>query len=262
MSKQSQVTNPAGGSSPRGCLSQLASTTRLVLLIGALTNPLCWLAFIITPQSALADADAGDLRGTVLIVDSDKGRSAVPGAEVRLEGSSLSIQTVTDQQGNYSFGPVAPGTYQIEVKAPGFIGSKGVTIVPGTALDIPIQLEIEAVHESVTVTGKDEPAIPTDPSGQTLIDRSAVLDAPNKYDRFDDLLPLVPGVVRGPDGLINMKGARSSQGGSLVNSASVTDPATGNTAMNLPIDVVESVKVIPNPYDPEYGRLTGAVSSV
>jgi hypothetical protein len=59
-----------------------------------------------------------------------------------------------------------------------------------------------------------------------------------------------------------MKGARSSQGGALLNSANVTDPATGNAAMNLPIDVVQSVKVVANPYDPEYGRLTGAVSSV
>lgn len=95
-----------------------------------------------------------------------------------------------------------------------------------------------------------------------MINRSTVLNAPNKYDQFDSLLPLVPGVVRGPDGLINMKGARSSQGGWLVNSANVTDPATGNAAINLPIDVVESVKVISDPYDPEYGRLTGAVSSV
>lgn len=47
-----------------------------------------------------------------------------------------------------------------------------------------------------------------------------------------------------------------------MNSSNVTDPVTGNTAMNLPIDVVESVKVIANPYDPEYGRLAGAVSSV
>ena len=76
------------------------------------------------------------------------------------------------------------------------------------------------------------------------------------------MLPLVPGVVRGPDGLINMKGARSSQAGYLVNSASATDPVTGNAAINLPIDVVESVKVIADPYDPEYGRLTGAVASV
>jgi hypothetical protein len=88
------------------------------------------------------------------------------------------------------------------------------------------------------------------------------LNAPNKQDRFDALLPLIPGVVRGPDGLIKMKGARTSQGGALVNSANVTDSVTGNAAMNLPIDVVDSVKVIANPYDPEYGRLTGAVSSV
>src|SRR4029077_13803180 len=33
-------------------------------------------------------------------------------------------------------------------------------------------------------------------------------------------------------------------------------------AINLPIDVVSSVQVISNPYDPEYGKFTGAVSSV
>jgi hypothetical protein len=59
-----------------------------------------------------------------------------------------------------------------------------------------------------------------------------------------------------------MKGARSTQGGALVNSANVTDPATGSPAMNFPIDVVSSVQVTSNPYDPQYGRFTGAVSSV
>jgi len=47
-----------------------------------------------------------------------------------------------------------------------------------------------------------------------------------------------------------------------VNSANVTDPATGGQAISLPIDVVSSVQVISNPYDPEYGKFTGAVSSV
>lgn len=59
-----------------------------------------------------------------------------------------------------------------------------------------------------------------------------------------------------------MKGARSSQGGSLVNNGNATDAVTGNASVNLPIDVVGSVKVIANPYDPEYGRMTGAVASV
>jgi len=238
------------------------STTRLLLLIAALANPFCWLPCIVTAQSALLDLKAGAVQGTVFIIDSRGARSVIAGAKVRLEGSSSSIQTVTDERGDYGFAAVAPATYQIEATAPGLVGARMVTVVSERALDVPIELKINAVKESVTVRGNDEPSISTDSSGQTAITRSTVLTAPNKYDRFDNLLPLIPGVVRGPDGLINMKGARSSQGGSLLNSASVTDPATGNAAMSLPIDVVESVKVIPNPYDPEYGRLSGAVSSV
>jgi outer membrane receptor protein involved in Fe transport len=42
----------------------------------------------------------------------------------------------------------------------------------------------------------------------------------------------------------------------------VVDPVTGNPAMSLPIDVVESAAVIANPYDPEYGRFAGAVSTL
>jgi hypothetical protein len=210
----------------------------------------------------VAGTDAGDISGTVFTVESDGERSVIPGAQVRLVGRSLSQETGTDQEGKYSFAAVPPGTYLIEAKAPGFIGIKSVTVAAGAALDVPVQMTVEAVHDSVTVTGKNDSAISTDPSGEAVVDRSAVLNAPNRYDQFDTLLPLVPGVVRGPDGLINMKGARSSQGGALVNSASVTDPATGNSAISLPIDVVQEVKVIPNPYDPEYGRLAGAVSNL
>ena len=47
-----------------------------------------------------------------------------------------------------------------------------------------------------------------------------------------------------------------------MNSTNVTDPVTGGPAINLPIDVVASVQVISNPYDPEYGRFTGAVSTI
>jgi TonB dependent receptor/Carboxypeptidase regulatory-like domain len=240
---------------------QPVSATRRLLLIATITNPFCWLPRIAAAQSASAEVKTGAVRGIAFIVGSDGSRSVVSGATVRLNGPSLSMQTATDERGSYSFTAVTPGPYQIEVKASGLVGSQAVIVVPGKSLDVPVQLKIEAVKQSVTVTAK-EPALSKESSDETVISRSTVVNAPNKYDRFESLLPLVPGVVRGPDGLINMKGARSSQGGSLVNSASVSDPATGNPAMNLPIDVVESVKVVANPYDPEYGRFTGAVSSL
>lgn len=99
-------------------------------------------------------------------------------------------------------------------------------------------------------------------SGTNTIGESAVVHMPNRDENFESLLPLVPGVVRGPNGQINMKGAHASQNGSLVNSADVTDPASGTTAINIPIDVVSKVEVLSTPYDPEYGKFTGAVSNV
>ena len=97
---------------------------------------------------------------------------------------------------------------------------------------------------------------------RSAYESNTLRDAPNANDRFESSLPLIPGVVRGPDGHINLKGARNTQSGALVNSANVTDPVTGASAINLPTDVVSSVKVVSNPYDPEYGRFTGAVSTV
>jgi len=69
-------------------------------------------------------------------------------------------------------------------------------------------------------------------------------------------------VVRGADGLIKIKGATSTQTGWLVNSANVTDPVTGEQAINLPTDVIQEVEVLPNPYDAQYGKFAGAVTTV
>jgi hypothetical protein len=203
----------------------------------------------------------GELHGSVFVVDPRSGKSVVADARVSLQGQSFYMETRTNQQGAYDFRSVPAGEYSVEARAPRLVGTVVVIVKPGAVLDVPVQLNVETVKQSVTVSAEDS-SIPVDPSRQGVVNRATVLNAPNKYDRFDSLLPLIPGVIRGPDGLINMKGARSSQGGALLNSASVTDPATGNSAVSLPIDVVESVKVIDNPYDPEYGRLAGAVSKV
>ena len=86
------------------------------------------------------------------------------------------------------------------------------------------------------------------------------LPLPN--EQLLDALPLVPGVVRGPDGQINMNGARASQSAMTVNSANVTDPVTGDFAINLPIEAIKSAQVLTNPYAAEYGKFTGGVTAV
>ena len=205
----------------------------------------------------------GSIAGEVFNIGADGQRAVVPGAHIKLNGP-VERQTESDGTGQYRFELLPAGRYTAEATAPGLAGRLSVDVATGETAAAAIPLELTTVTSSVTVTAT-ESAVPTvsDQSAQsTTISQTTVEAAPNVDEKVESLLPLVPGVVRGPDGRINMKGARSTQGGWLVNSANVTDPATGAEAMNLPIDVVSSVQVISNPYDPEYGRFTGAVSSV
>ena len=187
------------------------------------------------------------------------GASYVPGAKVTLQGPERSLQTETDADGRYTFRDIKAGTYSIDVSFPGLQAAQEITVQSSADANVDLELKPVAVTTSVTVadTASDEKV----PTVTETITEKTVADAPNANERFESLLPLVPGVVRGPDGRINLKGARNTQSGALVNSANVTDPATGSQAISLPIDVVSSVQVISNPYDPQYGNLTGAVST-
>src|SRR5499433_3367827 len=82
------------------------------------------------------------------------------------------------------------------------------------------------------------------------------------HDRFQDALSLMPGVVRGPDGLLNISGLRSNQTALTFNSANGTDPVTGEDAIELPIDAVSSVQVRGAAYAPEFGLSAGAITVV
>ena len=168
--------------------------------------------------------------------------------------------TETGERGQYSFRELEPGQYVMIASFPGLQAEEEITIAAGVALKVELELKPVSVQTSVTVSETSSDAAA--PVATETITQKTIDDAPNVNERFESLLPLVPGVVRGPDGRINMKGARNTQSGALVNSANVTDPATGSPAINLPIDVVSSVQVISDPYDPQYGKLAGAVSSV
>jgi hypothetical protein len=201
------------------------------------------------------------LQGVIRTAGASGETVVVPGAAVELVVGAVRLKTISDDKGRFSFSDVpASPQYQIEATAPGLNGSQ--TIIAGSNQSVVVDLQVDQRSDSVTVSANTS-SLDTETSSQAgEVERATVVNAPNKYDQIDALLPMIPGVVRGPDGLINMKGGRSSQGSYLVNSANVTDPVTGDDAMRLPIDVVESVKVISDPYDPEYGRLTGAVSSL
>ena len=203
-------------------------------------------------------AATGRVEGAVFVGVSS-GHAFAAGATVRLSGPVV-LETETDEHGNYTFAAVASGTYRIEAFLSGLDAAQTISVEAGKIVRAELQLKPADVKSSVTVTATGSET--KDPAPSETISEKTLRDAPNVNERFESSLPLVPGVLRGPDGHINLKGARNTQSGALVNSANVTDPVTGGQAINLPIDVVSSVQVISNPYDPQYGKFTGVVATV
>jgi outer membrane receptor for ferrienterochelin and colicin len=203
-------------------------------------------------------AATGRVEGAVFVGVSS-GHAIAAGATVRLSGPVV-LETETDENGNYTFAAVASGTYRIEAFLSGLEAARTISVEAGKIVRAELQLKPADVKTSVTVTATAPETKDSAPS--ETISEKTLRDAPNVNERFESSLPLVPGVLRGPDGHINLKGTRNTQSGALVNSANVTDPVTGDRAINLPIDVVSSVQVISNPYDPQYGKFTGAVATV
>jgi outer membrane receptor protein involved in Fe transport len=202
----------------------------------------------------------GSIRGDVFTKGTNGEPAVLPGVRIVLRGPVIK-EAESDAQGAFVVDGLPPGTYQIEANAPGLSGELAVEVTAGGSSTIPLEMNVTTVNNTVNVTATED--FVADESAQhNTISQSVVERSPNRSEKIEDVLPLVPGVVRGPDGRINMKGAQATQAGWLVNSTNVTDPATGGQAISLPIDVVSSVQVISNPYDPEYGRFTGAISSV
>ena len=180
-------------------------------------------------------ATQGSIRGEVVSRNQNGEPAVFANARIVLHGP-INTQAQSDASGAFAIDGLPPGMYEVEVSAPGLNATVAVEVKPSTATVVPIELSVIAVMDTVTVAANDPPAIEESAQKNTVSERTTE-EAPNQDEKIESHLPLVPGVVRGPDGRINIKGAQATQAGWLVNSANVTDPATGGQAINLPIDV-------------------------
>ena len=163
---------------------------------------------------------SGSIRGSVFTTTQNGEPAVLPGARIVLHGP-VSKETESDDHGAFVIGGLPPGMYDIEASAPGLNATVTAEVKPGEAAVVPIELGMAAVDSSITVAANDVPTI-EESAQKNTITQSVVEEAPNQNEKIDSLLPLVPGVVRGPDGRINMKGAQATQAGWLVNSANVS----------------------------------------
>ena len=170
----------------------------------------------------------------------------------------------TDEVGIFRFRNVAEGCYIVVGETEGLRGQSGIFCLPlpEDSGRITVRMEVKVVVESVEVTATVIEIDPTETSSTGTVGASTLYNAPKANRSYEDVMPLIPGVLRGPSGEINMNGARASQSGLQLNGADVTDPVTRTAQINLPIETVSSVEVLSSPYDAQYGGFAGAISTI
>src|SRR6266851_3995186 len=101
-----------------------------------------------------------DFRATILCQVTDASKSAIPAATIkaRRAGTNETTEVKTNASGNYSIPYLQPGTYTIEVTAPGFsvLKREGITLQVADKLNLPLMLELGQVTQEVTVVGEQE----------------------------------------------------------------------------------------------------------
>jgi hypothetical protein len=190
------------------------------------------------------------LEGTVRIGGVD--------VELRARGGNMVIaKTMTDRAGQVNFPDVPAGRYTIKATRPGFTPTNTAPfdVRAGETVQALIDLTSTFVAPSVEVRAPF-------PTASDMLAGSVLDIAPVEGDDFQSLLPLLPGVLRGPDGRLRAKGGQPTQGALQISSTSLIDPSTGDFDLQLPGQSLESVEVLANPFAAEYGRFSTSVTQI
>jgi hypothetical protein len=209
---------------------------------------------VLGPIAPFAAAQTG--QGLVI----DQTGLPLPGATVQLlRGTELVTTVVTAGDGTFAIDPALGGDTLV-VSLDGFETARVKRDESGR-----IVLSIGRATETTTVIALAPTLAPASPTTSLLgssITAATVSRLPSSRLKARESLPLLPSVVRGPDGLMQLGGARAHETPVLLDGFNVTDPATGNSSLNLPFEAVRGVDALRDPMSVTYGDLLGGVVQI
>ena len=244
--------------------------SRLKVTVYAVLAGLCFL--LLQNQRVAAQVDEGSITGTVM----DTSGAVVPGAHVTLlnKEQGLTIETIANGSGSYSFSPVRIGHYSVTAMAKGFekTTQENITVAVSQNVLANIQLKPGAATETVEVT-EAPPALQTEDAsvGQTVTEQT-VNSLPLNGRNFTFLAQLGAGTqtpqadTRGnaASGAFSANGLRPAQNNYLLdgidNNSNAVDFLNGTNFIVLPpVDAIQEFQVQTGEFSAELGRSAGAV---
>jgi hypothetical protein len=205
--------------------------------------------------------------GPVLRVSTlDAANRPVAGVQVQLRLADALIATQSsDSQGLAVFSELRPGLYTLLASKGGYqpVRQADLAIELESAISLELTMIPTLSHaDSVDVSATASPVDQGASSSATTLIPQNTNDLPTRPATVADALPLIPGVLRQPGGALSISAGAEHRAAMVVNSTDVTDPATGQFGLTVPIDSVEAIHVYQTPFLAEYGRFTAGLVAV
>src|SRR5262245_1116484 len=251
-------------------------TSRLALSAKALG---AMLAVLLTVGLATGLANAQALYGSMVGNVVDQNGAALPGVSVRITntGTSLQLETVTDETGSYVFRNLLPGSYEMSLTHTGFkeMHQADIIVSAGNPQRVDVTLQLGAAQETVTVTA-EAATLKTEKSDlNTEINSVQVTSLPlNQYRNYQTLLNLVPGAtpVQFQNAEIDTPGRSVRTWVNGVQPNSNTTRVDGAVSVNVWLphpagfiqsaETIETVNIATNNFDADTGMAAGAAQTV
>jgi len=179
----------------------------------------------------------------------------LPGVTVQLlDGDRIVASTATDGEGTFQFDPQLTGD-TIAAALDGFQPAR-----VGRDKSARIELQLARATETTTVVASTvESAAPTSALLGSTLTADTVARMPSAHMQARESLPLLPSVMRGADGLMQLGGAKAYETPLTLDGFNVTDPATGLSSINLPLENVAGIEALRDPMSVTYGRSLGGL---
>lgn len=195
--------------------------------------------------------------------------TALPGAEITVEGTNL--HATTDADGYFAMPNVAPGAYKVKATAAGYKDARidDASVIMDVTESLDFSMEAAEIQETeiVVTDTKAKPNIQRDvvPTMYAIEARqeSMIRSQPNVMYQLPSLLLTLPGIVADADGYPHIRGGRNNELGYMLDGIPVTEPITNGFATNMVTAGLDKMEVYTGGYRAEYGNaISGVVNQL
>ena len=224
---------------------------------------------LVVAGAAFAQSDRGTITGSV----TDQAGAVIPNAAIEVTNINTGAvyQVQSSSTGNYTFGQLPAGQYQMSSSMPGFkqFVRTGITVLVAQTLRIDISLEVGSISETVTVS-EDAPLLRMD-SGELAhnvasksLNELPILGFTGYIRDPFAVTALIPGALysrAAPGSLVRVNGAPSNTQSVRIEGQDATDGIwTSYTTFTQPsVDSVEEVAVQTSNFAAEFGQAGGGL---